>query len=69
MGDQPKKADYVVVVVHGLPGTHDHHVGYPLSGDGLNPVDLIQHLRGTQIALQTIQGRGAESAAHAAANL
>ena len=30
-------------VVHGFSGTHDHHIGYPLSCNGLDPINLIQH--------------------------
>ena len=43
MGDQAQETDHVIIVVHGFSGTHDHHIGYPLSCNGLDPINLIQH--------------------------
>ena len=42
---QADKLHHIVIVIHRLSRTHDHHVGYPFPCKILNPVDLVQHLR------------------------
>ena len=66
---KPYEAHHILIIVHGLPGTHDHHVGHALPRVPLDSVDLLQDLRGPQIPRQPVQSGGAEAAAHAAARL
>ena len=63
------KANQIVIVVQRFAGTHYHHIGNSFSCVLLNLINLIQHFGRTQISLQTVQGRRAEPAAHAAAHL
>ena len=64
-----QKHHKILIIIHGFTGSHNHHIGDPLSGDPLNGINLVKHLGGTQIAFQSIQRGGAETTAHPAAYL
>ena len=43
---KPDKTKQVIVIIQRLSGSHDHHIGDALAAVLLDPVNLIQHLRG-----------------------
>ncbi len=69
MAEKPDEPYYIVIIIKRFSRSHDDDIGHPLFCIFLNLIDLLQYLRRPQISRQPIQGRGTETAAHAAACL
>ena len=69
MAHQFEKPHHVVKVVQRLSGTHQHDVGHLASAVLLGEQDLVQDLRGRQVAASGRVKGGTEYAAHLAAGL
>ena len=64
---QPQEFDDVLIIVQRLAAAHEHDVGdFPL---GVRRDDLAENFSGRQVAGEAFERRGAEFAAHAAADL
>ena len=61
IGQKTDKTEQIVIIVKRLPASHDHNIRNAFADIQTDPVDLIQHFRGTQVPDQAVQGGRAYS--------